>query len=373
MLKFVVLMQVLFFLSAPYSRACMTSGASSNSTIFLEKFRKTDQRKLANEIPLFADQSTQFSLESKLGNLLLKNNSRQIVLSVPAVIQKSSFHPFGDGQSNSKLSFGPHWKQNEFPVVGVQETVEGKSSRKYLFHPSLKITDYSESLVNGSWYKVQPKGWADSFYFSFETSVLKVNDFLAGIPLQYRTFSQNRVAPNLAKIAKSSGVQGFTNLGEGYNAQAWYSDNVHGFFPDSNGSKTAVGGVITWGIVDKKFGPFKNLYTCFEARNKKEEKLTGAPSGAGWHLIGDAAETLFNNLETKPLPIAKGRSHGFSEPAYELTESLTATWLQTDEVLVSEKGTFHWYLNPYESTVCTEIWVHNCVPNLTNNWGFNCQ
>jgi hypothetical protein len=50
---------------------------------------------------------------------------------------------------------------------------------------------------------------------------------------------------------------------------------VHGLFPDASGAKTALGGVLTWGIVDKQYGPFKNLYTCFESRNIDQEKATG--------------------------------------------------------------------------------------------------
>ncbi len=217
------------------------------------------------------------------------------------------------------------------------------------------------------------QGSAHSFYFSFETLTLGLSEFLKGIPEKYRTFSKNRIAPNIGKIAKGSGADKFKNLGEGYNSDPWYADSVHGLFPDASGVKTALGGMLTWGIVDKQYGPFKNLYTCFEARNIAQEKVLGVPSGAGWHLIGDAAETVLNNLENLPLPVATGRTHSFSHAAYGLSESVTAVWLQMDEVLVSENGNFHWYLNPYETTVCSEIWVHNCIPNISNNWGFNCQ
>lgn len=351
----------------------MTNSGGLSSKEQIKKFLSNEKRKPASSIQKFADASPSQSLESRLGNWLLEMESNSLVISIPAVIQKSSYHPFGDGQSNAKLSLGSSWTQNEFPVVGAQKTESGKTTRKYIFHPSLNVTDYQETSAGNGWYKVQPKGWTDSFYFNFETSTLSVGEFLKGIPEKYRTFSKNRIAPNIAKIAKGAGANGFKNLGEGYNAEPWFSDNVHGRFPEANGDKTALGGVLTWGIVDKQFGPFKNLYTCFEARNIAQEKQTGIPSGAGWHLIGDAAETLLNNLETSRIPVAVGRTHSFNGAAYGLTESITAKWLQSDEVLVSEKGTFHWYLNPYESSVCTEIWVHNCVPNLSNNWGFNCQ
>lgn len=162
------------------------------------------------------------------------------------------------------------------------------------------------------------------------------------------------------------------DLGAGYNKDPWPAANVHGLFPNANGSKTAIGGVLTWGIVNNSQGPFKHLYTCFEGRNLSEESKTGVPSGAGWHHIGDAGETLLNTLETAEIPVAVGRSHNNNDSAYKLTETVTATWLKPEEALVSLQGTFHWYLNPSEAAVCTEIWVHNCVSDLTNNWGFNC-
>lgn len=355
------------------SFACMTSGTKLSDRKQIKTFLVTGKRKPASEIPQFAESAQAQSLEAKLGNLLLTNNAKSTVLSIPAIIQNSSYRPFGDGQSNAKLSLGKSWNLSDFPVVGIQELVSGKPTRRYLFHQNLNVKDYQESQIDEGWYRVQPNGWKDSFYFSFETSTLGLNDFLNGIPTQYRTFSKNRVAPNLAKIAKGIGASGLKNLGEGYNSDPWYADSVHGLFPDASGVKTALGGVLTWGIVDKKFGPFKNLYTCFEPRNIAQENATGVPSGAGWHLIGDAAETILNNLENSALPVATGRSHAFSNAAYGLSESVTAVWLQSDEVMVSPKETFHWYLNPFETTVCTEIWVHNCVPNISNNWGFNCQ
>lgn len=245
------------------SHACMTKDLKKTSKQQIKKKFTTEKRTPANDIQKFAAVSANPSWESKLGNLILAHTTKSIVLSVPAQIQKSSYHPFGDGQSNAKLGVGSAWLQNDFPVVGIQEMVQGKATRKYIFHPSLNVTSYEESLVAENWYKVQPKGWNDSFYFSYDTETLELDEFLNGIPEKLRTFSKNRIAPNIAKVSKSSGINGFKNLGEGYNTDPWYSDNVHGLFPDAGGNRTALGGVLTWGIVDKKFGPFKNLYTCF--------------------------------------------------------------------------------------------------------------
>ena len=167
------------------------------------------------------------------------------------------------------------------------------------------------------------------------------------------------------------------DLGPGFNKTAWPFDNVHGRFPDKNGEATANGSVQTWGIKTKKDekGSFKNLYTCFEARNLELEndnsQPSGIPSGAGWHRIGDPAETLINNLSSKPIVFCVARSHGKNRSSYEFSEAITVFWLSSDSVQVTRQGDFHWYLNPYEEDLCTEIWVQNCVPSWNNNWGFN--
>lgn len=389
-LRFVVIGGVCF---SSVSQACLTKpqGQSLTKAQIRAKFA-TSARKPAAVIQRFAEGHGKPTLESQLGNLLLQwqpglqqtaptsqmssiPSIKKVVLSIPVVIEKSSYHPFGDGQSNAKMSLGSAWKEDGFLVVGVQTTDDqGQTKRQYLFHPSLKIAKFNESSLGDDLFKVQPEGWNDSFYFSFATRLMPVAQFLAGVPESRRTFSGNRVAPDPARIGKGQGVERFLfrELGAGYNKEPWYSPTVHGLFPNENGEKTALGGVLTWGIVEKSFGPFKHLYTCFEKRDVAQEKQTGVPSGAGWHHIGDPAESLLNTLESASLPVAVARTHGRSNAAYGLTESITATWLQTDEVLVTQQGEFHWYLNPYESTVCTEIWVHGCVPNLTNNWGFSC-
>ena len=359
--------------------ACMTAGHGGLSRDRIKSvFRSSSRAPAASTIEKFAAGHPTPSLESKLGNLLLEHGEKsgRIVLSIPAGIAKSGYHPFGDGQSNAKMNLGS-WTADGFPVVGVQaaDPSGGAGSRKYVFHPSLKVQKYKESDLGSGWFKVQPDGWEDSFYFSFTPEIMSVSEMTKGIPADLRTFAGNRTAPDPAKIGRGTGSDRIVNkdLGAGYNKQAWYDTNVHGVFPNKEGARTALGGVLTWGIVDKAFGPFKHLYTCFEARDSAKEKELGVPSGAGWHHIGDAAETLLNSLDKASLPVAVGRSHGKEKAAYGLTESIVATWLKSDEVFVTRKGEFHWYLNPHPSSVCTEIWVHGCVPDLGNNWGFRCQ
>jgi hypothetical protein len=298
--------------------------------------------------------------EGKLANLLLDLPNETAVISIPAVILKSDHHPFPDQQTNAKL-------QTDFLAVGIQTG----SFRKYNFDSKLKIGEYKEVNLGNGWYQVTPKGWNDSFYFNFDTSSLEIDRFLAGIPVNLRTFSQGRVAPDPARIGNENSLTVLKQKqkGEGYNEKPYENDNVHAHFPNENGEKTAVGGVLTWAI-EKPFSSFKHLYTCFEARNLQKEKQHNVPSGAGWHRIGDSGESILNTLEKSPIPVAIARSHN-SRSLY--SEAVTAFWLRPGEVFVAPRNVFHWFVNPYPKDVCAEIWVHNCVPGPNNNWGFNCQ
>lgn len=368
----------LFFMTSLVTLACMTQKSQKMKSMKPAVFFKNKNRKPSSLIVNFAETNQKKSLEAKLGNLLIEaqNNKNKIIISFPAQIYKSQYHPFGDGQSNAKMSFGESWKESEFPVLGIQSlTAIGAIQRIYKFHDSLKITDYVETKLDNNIYKVQPKGWVDSFYFSFETSSLTATQFLKDIPEKYRTFSQNRIAPDPEKISLSKQENKFLNIkmGEGYNQDPWFSDNVHAKYPDQNGMETALGGVLTWGLTDKKFGPFKHLYTCFQGRNQSSENMKGLPTGAGWHHVGDSAEGILNSIDKKPMPAGIAKTHGQAHAAYGLTEVVTAFWLEENEVFVTKNNEFHWYLNPYEEALCTEIWVHECIPSLDNNWGFNCQ
>lgn len=368
-------------LNTTSSNACMSQeGRIKTEAHSLDYFFNRTQREPAQnmEIVKFAKGHNNPSWEARLGNLLLENsdsNSDRVTISVPAVLSKSSYHPFGDGQSNAKLSMGESWKLKDFLVVGFETQKGSQFKRHYVFHSSLNIQEYNEKSLGDSWYQVTPKDWNDSFYFNFNSGVYGLNQFLSAIPEGLRKFSSNRLAPDPAGVRSSENVAETLkkgSLGEGYNSQAWYATNVHGLFPSAQGQQTALGGVLTWGIVEPQFGPFKHLYTCFESRQAFRESELGIPSGSGWHHVGDAAESILNTLESERLPIAIARSHAKSQAAYGLSESLTATWLNKNEVFVTKQGEFHWYLNPYNRAVCTEIWVHKCVPNSNNAFGFQC-
>lgn len=351
----------------------------------LRKFYSKNSRKISSaDLVEFANGHPAPSWEAKLGNLLLANlpnNQKKVVLSLPVLLPKGDRPPFGDGQLNAKMDFG-QWDRDDFPVVGIETTQNGQVKREYRFHSSLNIKKYDEILLEHGWIEVKAEASSgkSSYYFNFQTGVLPVSEFLKGIPSELRTFPNNRTAPNVAKISKADAFKSLneSDLGHGFNSRnPWPADNVHGKFPnnDKYAKITALGGVHTWGTATESHqrpanGPFKYLYTCFDPRNINDEKREGVPSGSGWHYVGDPAETLFNTLSTSDIPFAVGRTHGKPNPAHGFNQTITAVWMKPDEVQVTRREEFHWYVIPYEQPVCTEIWVHPCEPNLFNNWGF---
>lgn len=376
----------LFFSNSTYPCA-VGQGQNISVNEVKKKYVKGSRKISSTEIAPFAKGHCSPSWESKLGNLLLENyydaSTSKIVLSIPAQLPKGEWPHFGDGQKNAKMEFGSEWTGTDFPVVGIETTMNGQKKRFYRFSPSLKVEKYQEKVLPDGWYQVRPQGQDKAFYFSFQTSAMPISEFINGVPEEFRTFPDNRKAPNISQISKQDPLKQLneSDLGPGFNSKnAWKSKSVHGIFPGPIGAPTALGGVITWGVATEPHdrpqkGPFKFLYTCFDPRNAVAESAQGIPSGAGWHYVGDPAESVLNSLSEMALPFAVGRSHDQKDSALDLTESVTAMWLQSDEIQVTRQGEFHWYLNPYEQNVCTEIWVHNCVPNLTNNWGFKkgCQ
>jgi len=352
-----------------------------NSRFFLESSALT-RNISTTPFTSFVNTNKETSFETKLANLILEettnaksdSNLKSIILSVPAKILKSNYNPFGDGQTNAKLSFA-NWNELSIPVIGIKKSYhDGHIEVTYRFHPKLSILHFSTLQLDNGFIKITPEGWNDSFYFNFDLAVLPINEFLKGIPENLRRFSNNRLAPNPAQINSNNALTSLRdskNLGEGYNSTPWYSNSVHGRYPSENGAFTAIGGVITRGITDKNFGPFKQLYTCFESRNINEENSKGVPSGAGWHFIGDPAETILNTIDDTEIPVAIARSVTFNATAYSLNDIITAGWLKKDEAFVTKRNEFHWYVNPLQREVCTEIWVHPCEPNLNNNWGFS--
>jgi len=158
-------------------------------------------------------------------------------------------------------------------------------------------------------------------------------------------------------------------------------DPVHGTFGNPaypNTPRTAVGKGWTWvanNVANGGNAPFKILYTCFQRRQPAQEALYGVPSGGGWHRIGDNAETIFNSLESVPIIVGfasqgPAAQVGLSPPsgnfAYGLSDIAVIRWLSPGEAMVTPKSYFHWFMFQQGSEVCTEEWVHPCVPADSN-------
>jgi len=199
-------------------------------------------RQPAQAIQHFSVGAVNVSLESKLANLLLDNVG--VIISIPIAIAKSDYHPFRDGQSNAKMNLGQTWNKTDFLVVGIQKISNGKPIRIYTFHSSLQVSSYDEKNIGDGFYQVTPKGWNDSFYFNFNPSISKIESFIKNVPTDQRTFSGNRIAPNLENIGSTGAFETLKKkiFGEGFNSDPFFNDNVHGLFPNEKGEKTAVGG-----------------------------------------------------------------------------------------------------------------------------------
>lgn len=186
-----------------------------------------------------------------------------------------------------------------------------------------------------------------------------------------------------------------------FNSPYYPACDVHGNFSGSNDNPDFTGAGRNWTWVSNPFenqaknqGPFKILYTCFEERRVQRgtpgdqfcaakppqffasERDLGVPSGAGWHRIGDRAETLFNSVERVPLLVSAGFSDvtsrvGLTPPsgaiAYGYTDIAVARWLWPGEAFFTARPphfpaqrNYHWFVFHAPRPVCTLEWVHPC-------------
>jgi hypothetical protein len=270
---------------------------------------------------------------------------------------------------------------------------------------------------------VRPVGQFDDWFpITFRHPVSTADKMIQTVDASHQKFSvdakvtkPDRLDDPLDIKPKSSATNAFSNALDleinklypsSFNPNHFPSCNVHGSFAytwdDFNAGRVqprAVGRNWTWltnpNDPERKDpqGPFKILYTCFEPRryarsasvdpecSKPEEVASeedlGVPSGGGWHLIGDPAETLFNSVETTPLLVASGfaevapridlapSDHGF---AFGQKDVAVARWLFPGEAFMIAKSkelsqpNFHWFLFHGEEHTCTLEWVHECVP-----------
>jgi len=218
----------------------------------------------------------------------------------------------------------------------------------------------------------------------FRQPVQPISVMVDSLPTNMATFPANDVPVlDSEHVGSQYGGDPFTNLiSHNFSAspndwQHFEVDPVHGTFgnPDVAGTPhTAVGKGWTWVANAPANGgnaPFKILYTCFQNRQPQQEALYGVTTGGGWHRIGDYAETIFNSLESVPVVVGFASQQpaaqvGLSLPsgnwAYGLSDVAVIRWLAPGEAMVTPQSYFHWFMFQQEEPVCTEEWVHPCLP-----------
>jgi hypothetical protein len=346
------------------------------------------------------------------------------IAAMPVKMQNSGFREFGDGQSNAAPSF--EWWHESRPPVMATVVHFGSSPSKISFRldRALPIPTgdfdirYSISDVprlvrltakkdaNGDWRAdwvvpqeltfrdprftpillIQPANWADWFPIWFRFPVRSIADLKTTVPSNLATFADGGDIADHEKMSiQSTGFHGVSVRDAliNHNFQGNYTGpfepvSIHATFPwNGHSYTTGVGGGWTW-VANQPPAPFKIMYTCFEKRRPDLEASApdgGVPSGGGWHMIGDPAETVLNDLEDGPIalgsamsnPVAQLPSGGF---AYNLSDVATVRFVQPGEAFITPVGSgaqqnFHWYFFQQDRDVCTEEWVHPFVPTST--------
>ena len=109
------------------------------------------------------------------------------------------------------------------------------------------------------------------------------------------------------------------------------------------------------------------------------------PSGGGWHYIGDAAETIINDLEPGPIVVGAATTFPLAPSALAsgsfalgLSDVATIRWLYPGEAFVTLRGgierddaggtverlNYHWFIFHENRNVCTEEIVNlGAVPS----------
>lgn len=320
-------------------------------------------------------------------------------VSIPATLLKSSFAPFGDGQSNAAVTLAS-WTARRPPLVATRTgsrlsirfdralpfsgdtfelwTTAGTwvmsvaSTRSSEGDWLIDVTNVPTAIANRL--LVSPRGWADVFPLSFTLPVGRVDALAQSVPPSLRTLPGGEpvVDPIGARDSAAADRGAFEVLSSSsfpagfINQSPFLADELHASFPQGGAPRTtAVGSAFTW-VAEQ---PFKDLYVCFEQRRLDLEAQHGVPSGAGWHHIGDAGESILSSLERAPILI--GYADGQppltlpqgAQLAYGLDRPTTYGLLQPGEVFTTPRGDFHWYAVHHAQNPCVQIWVHRCEPS----------
>ncbi|MBH24548.1 MAG: hypothetical protein CMH57_08870 [Myxococcales bacterium] len=352
---------------------------------------------------------------------------RDVVVAIPAVLEGSGIHPYGDGQSNAAASLGS-WGAPRPPVVatlslleggaaalevtldrelpvaseevsleladGVTLTAVGARSPEGDLRVAWEVSTRWPSIHEGLVARVRPQGWGDGFPLHLFHPAQEVDDLLEEMTPAQRQWSGGRTLPDPEDVSSQTRPPEGTSVverlmshsfGPGYNSAPFTTPHVHAEHP-SRAQDTAVGGSLVW-VSEKPASPFKQVYICFEGRQLQKEAALGVPTGSGWHQIGDPAESLVHSLERGPMltgwavvdPL-QGAALPPSGHAYGLRDVATFRVMWPGEALVTSAGpqavggsraTFHWYAFPTLETTCGEIWIHDCAPH--DGLGFSCE
>ncbi len=318
------------------------------------------------------------------------------LVSIPTRLHDTGDRPFGDGQTNAVARMEA-WSAPRPPLVAtlLPATGEVRFALDRTLVADALVVDYGLSeaqpaptgsvtlplaadadgdrhatwtlpagvdfaaAVSEGWALVRPAGWRDAFPLRFRFPRHGVDEMVASVPADRR-------AANLIDPAGIAGTNPGAEALPGH-AGPFRNERVHA---GAGEAVTAVGGARAW----TRANPFKQLYLCLDGRDHAAEAAAGVPSGAGWHVIGDPAETLLNTLEDGALlagwasespPAAFDAALGDGGAAYGLTEVATFGWLRPGEALVTGRRdasrVFHWFAAD-EAPRCLEVWVHECRP-----------
>ena len=369
-----------------------------------------------------------------------ESGAREVLVAYPVKMKPSTERPYGDGQTNASISFGAGWDQMQPPLVATLVKLEnGEQSLSLRFHYTLplgnrgvtlryaggsKHWDSLQRMANGefvaqwrfrnelSWGDlfsnrvafVQIDGWQDSFPIDFRDVVKSESEMLSAVPEPKRKFGKGDLLDPLKVSVRNMAGDEFPFLamkspsfGKEVNGDRYFpvpGNGIHAEYPERGGKRiTAVGQGNTL-VMEKSPAPFKMAYICFDARDREKERQFGAPSGGGWHEIGDPAETVFNSVERAPVVFgyangqpANPSSGGF---AYGLSDIAVIRKLRPGDALVTAAGpttlgefksgqnfradwsagrNYHWFIFDQPHTTCAVEWVHPQVPRRDNGLG----
>lgn len=286
--------------------------------------------------------------------------------------------------------------QSRVQIVSLSKNAEGDWIGQWSPAAELGWRSLTQSQV----VLIRPEGWTDGFPLWFRHPVRSINSVLGDVPPASQRLADGRSLLDPEQINSTSGRSGSTSFetlihhafGTGYNPTPFEINNVHAEYPGPGATPTAVGKGWTW-VALPPAAPFKTLYTCFQRRQPDLESNSGVPSGGGWHEIGDNAETIFNDLEREPILVGSASSvvdavFPGGSLAYGMTDVATIRWLRPGEAFVTPQGgsmwgydqgkpqtitaNYHWFIFQQPREVCTEEWVHPCVPSSSNGIGLSC-